>query len=77
MARYLYIVSLERWTLFDELLGRFSTDPKAQVILDRRRLERRQTEAPVVCQRRLADRRRLVSVSEELRRRSVAVVTIP
>ena len=76
MARYLYIVSLERRTLFDELLGRFSTDPKAQVILDRRRLERRQTEAPVVCERRRTDRRHLLSVSEELRRRSVAVVTI-
>lgn len=77
MARYLYIVSLQRWALFDELLGRFSADPKAQVILDRRRLERRQAHLPVVCERRRADRRRLASVSEELRRRSVAVVTIP
>ena len=77
MARYLYIVSLQRWTLFDELLERFSADPKAQVILDRRRLDRRQAEARVVFERRRADRRQLLSVSEELRRRSVAVVTIP
>lgn len=77
MARYLYIVSLQQWALFDELLERFSDDPKARVILDRRRGNRRQAEASVALERRRVDRRQKLGVSEELRRRSVAVVTIP
>jgi len=77
MARYLYIVSLRQWALFDDLLGRFSDDPKVQVILDRRRGNRRQAEASVACERRRVDRRQQRGVSNELRRRSVAVVTIP
>jgi len=77
MARYLYIVSLRQWALFDDLLGRFSDDPKVQVILDRRRGNRRQAEAFVALERRRVDRRQQPSVTKELRRRSVAVVTIP
>jgi hypothetical protein len=77
MARYLYIVSLRQWALFDGLLERFSDDPKVQVILDRRRGNRRQAEASVALERRRVDRRQQLGVSKELRRRSVAVVTIP
>jgi hypothetical protein len=77
MARYLFIVSLRHRALYDYLLQRFSDDPNAQVILDRRRGERRQVEIPIVPERRRADRRQRPGVSEELRRRSVAVVTIP
>ncbi|PYN86318.1 MAG: hypothetical protein DMD87_17905 [Candidatus Rokuibacteriota bacterium] len=77
MAYYLYIVSAEHWALVDDLLERFSGDPKAQVILDRRHGNRRQIEAGVALERRRADRRKQLDVSEELRRRSVAVVTIP
>jgi len=77
MARYLYIVSLRQWALFDALLGRFLDDPKVQVILDRRRGNRRQAEAFVALERRRVDRRQQLGVSKELRRRSVAVVTIP
>jgi len=77
MARYLFIVSLQHRALYDYLLQRFSDDPNAQVILDRRRGERRQVETPIVPEQRRADRRQRPGVSEELRRRSVAVVTIP
>jgi len=77
MARYLFIVSLLHRALYDYLFERFSDDPNAQVILDRRRGERRQAENSVVLEVRRADRRRRPDVSEELRRRSVAVVTIP
>jgi hypothetical protein len=77
MARYLIIVSLRHPALYDALLERFSDDPKAQVVLDRRRVERRQAEIPVALDRRQADRRQRSDVGEELRRRSVAVVTIP
>jgi len=76
MARYIFIVSLRHRALYDSLLQRFSDDPNAQVILDRRRGGRRLAEMSVVLERRRADRRQH-DVSEELRRRSVAVVTIP
>src|SRR5437899_705707 len=48
MARYIFIVSLRHGALYDYLLQRFSDDPNAQVILDRRRAERRQAEISVV-----------------------------
>jgi hypothetical protein len=77
MAHYMYIVSLRHRALYDHLLQRFSGDPNAQVILDRRRGGRRLAEISVVLERRRADRRQQRDVSEELRQRSVAVVTIP
>ena len=77
MARYIFIVSLRHRALYDYLLKRFSDDPNAQVILDRRRGERRQVEIPVVPECRRADRRQRPDISGELRLRSVAVVTIP
>ncbi len=77
MARYLFIVALRHRALYDYLLQRFSADPNAQVILDRRRGGRRLAEIPVVLERRRTDRRQQPDVSEELRRRSVAVVAIP
>jgi hypothetical protein len=79
MARYLFIVSMQDPALHDELLQRFSDDPNAEVILDRRRAERRQAEIPGeilgLLERRQADRRRRPGVNEELRR-SVAIVEI-
>jgi hypothetical protein len=79
MARYLFIVSMQETALHDELLQRFSDDPNAEVILDRRRAERRQAEIPGeipgLLERRQADRRRRPGVNEELRR-SVAIVEI-
>ena len=77
MARYLFIVSLRHPALYDHLLARFLNDPNAQVILDRRRGERRQAEFLVAHDLRRADRRQRTQVSEELRLRSVAVVTLP
>jgi hypothetical protein len=77
MARHIFVVALPHRALYDYLLQRFSDDPNAQVILDRRRGGRRMAEISVVLERRRADRRQQRDVSEELRRRSVAVVTIP
>jgi hypothetical protein len=77
MARFVYIVSRRHPKLFEYLLQRFSDDPNVQVILDRRRAERRQAEAPVRFERRRVDRRQQRDLSQELRGRSVAVVTIP
>src|SRR5262249_3519730 len=76
MARYIFVVSAEHPGLYDYLLQRFADDPNAQVVLDRRRVERRRAEIPVTREHRQDDRRQRPDVSEELRRRSVAVVTI-
>jgi len=79
LARYIFIVSPRQPALYDYLMKRFLADPIAQVILDRRRAERRQAVGSVMpeLERRQADRRQRPGVSEELRRRSVAIVTIP
>ena len=77
MARYLFIVSLRHPALYAHLSQRFSDDPNAQVVLDRRLASRRQAEISVGLERRRADRRQRPGVNEELLRRSVAVVTIP
>ena len=58
MARYIFIVSLRHGALYDYLLQRFSDDPNAQVILDRRRAERRQAEISVVLEIRASKGRR-------------------
>jgi len=76
MARYLFIVSVRHPVLYDYLLERFADDPNAQVVLDRRRIERRRTAIAVIRDRRQVDRRQRSDVGDELRRRSVAVVTI-
>jgi hypothetical protein len=76
-AHYLFIASLRHPALYDDLLQRFSDDPNVQVVLDSRRVERRQAEFPVALDRRHADRRQRLDVDEELRSRSVAVVTLP
>ena len=77
MARYLFIVSLRHPALYDYLLERFLDDVKVQVILDRRLGERRRVEISVARELRRVDRRQPPDVGEELRRRSVFVVTIP
>lgn len=77
MARYIFIVSVRHPALYDYLQQRFADDPNAQVVLDRRRVERRRADIAVTRERRQAYRRQRPDVSEELRRRSVAVVTQP
>jgi hypothetical protein len=76
MARYIFVVSVQHPALYDYLRQRFADDLNAQVVLDRRRIERRRARIVVTRERREADRRQRPGVSEELRRRSVAVVTM-
>src|SRR5262245_58712410 len=76
MARYMFVVSLRHPALYDYLLQRFADDPNAQVVLDRGRIERRRAAIAVTRERRQGDRRQRPDLSEGLRRRSVAVVTI-
>jgi hypothetical protein len=73
MARYLFIVSLQHEAVYGVLL---SNDSKVDVILDRRRVNRRRASVPVALERRNADRRQHVGINDELRRQSVAVVTV-
>jgi len=76
MARHIFVVSVQHPALYDHLLQRLADDPNAQVVLDRRRIERPSGRTAVARERRQAERRQRPDVSEELRRRSVAVVTI-
>ena len=76
MARYLLIVSRQHQALYDYLVEQFADDPNAEVRLDRRQRDRRQRETPGTPDRRRADRRQRPEIDEELRHRSVAVVTI-
>ena len=76
MAQYIFIVSVRHLALYDYLRQRFADDPNAQVVLDRRRIERRRAEIAVTHERRQLGRRQRPDLGEELRRRSVAVVTI-
>ena len=76
MARHIFVVSVQHPALYDYLLQRFADDPSARVVLDRRRIERRRAAIAVTRERRQGDRRQRPDLSEELRRRSVAVVTI-
>ena len=76
MARYLFIVSLQHEVVYGVLRERLSNDSKVDVILDRRRVNRRTASVPGALERRNADRRQHVGINDELRRQSVAVVTV-
>jgi hypothetical protein len=76
MARYLFIVSRQHPALYDYLREQFAGDPNAEVLLDRRQHDRRQRETSGAPDRRRAHRRQRPRIDEELRHRSVAIVTI-
>ena len=52
MARYLFIVSKKRPELREYLLGHFSLEEEVQVMIDRRRGERRRSHLDTGTQRR-------------------------
>lgn len=56
--RDLYIVATDRRVLYDLFRRQFATDPHVEVILDRRRRERRATRGNTPEERRRADRRK-------------------
>ena len=80
MALYIFIVSRGHRNLHEHLLEQFSDDPNVRVILDRRYGERRRpgpAQPKLEGERRLRrDRRTRVSIDEELRTRSHAIVTL-
>jgi hypothetical protein len=80
MARYIFVVSRGHRDLYEHLLEQFSDDPNVRVILDRRYGERRRpgpAQPTLEGERRQRDRRTRVSIDEELRTRSHAIITLP
>jgi hypothetical protein len=77
-VRHLFIVSRDHPWLYSHLLERFQDDPNVDVILDRRRAERRATGAapPTEHDRRKTERRRRVEPDEDLRIRSHYIVEL-
>lgn len=73
MVRYLLIVVRNQPDLWRYLKDNFAGDEKVEVILDRRRGERRQRIQPHDPERRRADRRR-PSLDTDLRYRSSVII---
>ena len=74
MVRYLLIVARNQPDLWRYLKGNFAGDEKVEVILDRRRGERRQRSQPHEPDRRQAERRRPPSLDRDLTYRSFVIV---
>lgn len=76
MPRYLIVVARDQPALCDYLTRNFSGDAKVQVLLDRRRGERRQRVEPYEPERRRAERRRWPDIGRDLRYRSVVIIRL-
>jgi hypothetical protein len=79
MARHLFLVSRHEARLYEYLLERFRDDGNVEVILDRRRGERRRR-APAPGpnhDRRRSDRRTRREIDLELQVRSHVILTLP
>jgi len=78
MARHLFLVSRLESRLYEYLLERFRDDRNVEVILDRRRGQRRRSaDIQPQPERRRADRRTRPHVDLELQVRSHVILTIP
>lgn len=77
MARHLFLVSRHEARLYEYLLERFRDDANVEVILDRRRGERRRRSASQEPERRRSDRRTRREVDLELQVRSHVILTLP
>ena len=77
MARHLFLVSRHEARLYEYLLERFRDDENVQVILDRRRGERRTRSHHQEPERRRSDRRTRREVDLELQVRSHVILTLP
>ena len=57
LVRHVYVVPRDRPELEAQLAREFAGDPEVEVVLDRRRGERRRGEAPCALERRRSERR--------------------
>jgi len=76
MARRLYIVSVYRPDLMDELVINLGLSEDTQVFIDRRHGERRVTPRPTSSDAPRNDRRQS-SIEEALREHGFAIITLP
>lgn len=77
MARHLFLVSRHEARLYEYLLDRFRDDGNVEVILDRRRGERRRRPPGQEPDRRQVERRSRREVDLELKIRSHVILTLP
>jgi hypothetical protein len=77
MARHLFLVSHHEAGLYEYLLDRFRGDGNVEVILDRRREERRRRSEHPGPERRRVDRRKRREIDLELLLRSHVILTLP
>ena len=77
MARHLFLISRHEGRLYEYLLERFRDDGNVEVILDRRRGERRRRPHGQQPDRRRSDRRTRREVDLELQIRSHVILTLP
>lgn len=73
-VRCVFIVARDQSDLWHYLRQHFAREEEVQVILDRRRGERRQRNRVTETERRQADRRRQPSVDNDLRYRSFVIL---
>ena len=79
MARFLFIVARQLPSVYEHLCQQFGREPNVEVIMDRRKGDRREPEAaapPPGPERREGERRRNASVDEQLRVMGYAFVRI-
>jgi hypothetical protein len=76
MARHLFLVAHHEAGLYEYLLERFQRDSKVEVILDRRREQRRRKSGHDGPDRRRVDRRRRREVDLQLLVRSHVILTL-
>ncbi|MBI3029704.1 MAG: hypothetical protein HYY64_09355 [Candidatus Rokubacteria bacterium] len=77
MVRYLLIIARHQPDLWQYLKDNFAGDAKVEVILDRRRGERRQRILPREVERRKGERRRQPGPEKDLNYRSFVIVRLP
>ena len=81
IRRLLFIVGSKRPDFYESLRRTFRGDDTVQVVLDRRRGERRRNRRPgrrsVVSEQRGAERRAQLEIQRQLRARGYAVVGVP
>lgn len=77
MVQYLLIVARNQSDLWRYLKDNFAADQKVEVILDRRRAERRQRIQPQEPERRQGERRRRPSIDNDLSYRFFVIIRRP
>jgi hypothetical protein len=73
-VRFLIVVARHATSVFGEISEQFLDDPRVEVFQDRRRGERRRTQATEAAERRLQDRRRTPGYWEDMRYHPVVIV---